>query len=133
MIAPQSATPAAAPRVRDLHTAARYYLGNRWALFLLGGLAIGVGMYLGGWGWLVAVGAAPIVLSTLPCLVMCGLGACMMCRMGKKEAALQTGAVDTATSASALGAAKIAALPADTANCGHDDVHGNSANRTIVR
>lgn len=38
----------------------------------------GGGLALGGWGWLIAVGFAPIILSLLPCLVMCGLGLCMM-------------------------------------------------------
>ena len=132
MTAPQSATPAA-PLGRDPFSTARYYLGNRWAVLLIGGLAIGIGMYLGGWGWLVAAGLAPIILSTLPCLVMCGLGVCMMCRSDKKEAALQTGAVDTATSASGAGAAKIEALPADAASRGHDDVRENSANGSIAQ
>lgn len=132
MTAPQSATPAA-PRGRDPLNAAQYYLGNRWALFPLGGLAIGIGMYLGGWGWLVTVGAAPIILSTLPCLVMCGLGTCMMCRSGKKEAALQIVTVDTATSASALGAAKIEALPVDVSSHCHDDVRVVSANGSITQ
>ena len=30
------------------------------------------------WGWLVAVGAAPLILSLAPCIAMCGLGLCMM-------------------------------------------------------
>jgi hypothetical protein len=29
------------------------------------------------WGWLTAVGAAPILLSLLPCAAMCALGLCM--------------------------------------------------------
>ena len=29
------------------------------------------------WRWLVVVGAAPVLVSTLPCLLMCGLGLCM--------------------------------------------------------
>lgn len=43
------------------------------------GLAFG-----GGWGWLVAVGAAPIILSLLPCAIMCGLGLCMH-KMSSKQ------------------------------------------------
>jgi len=44
----------------------------------------------GGWGWLVAAGIAPVLLSVLPCLVMCGLGLCMM-RRGSGDAAGQAG------------------------------------------
>lgn len=29
------------------------------------------------WSWLVAVGAAPLLLSVAPCVAMCGLGLCM--------------------------------------------------------
>lgn len=37
--------------------------------------AMGAGMALN-WGWLVAAGIAPLILSVLPCLVMCALGVC---------------------------------------------------------
>lgn len=63
---------------------ARNYL--RWprVLLLIGlvaaGLAIGVN-----WTWLVAIGIASVLLSTLPCLVVCGLGVCVMC-FSRKEA-----------------------------------------------
>ena len=30
------------------------------------------------WGWLTAIGAAPLILSLAPCAVMCGLGICCM-------------------------------------------------------
>ena len=44
----------------------------------LGAVAVvGVGM-LSGWPWLVAIGAAPVLLAFLPCAVMCALGLCMM-------------------------------------------------------
>lgn len=29
------------------------------------------------WSWLVAIGAAPVLLSIAPCAAMCGLGLCM--------------------------------------------------------
>jgi hypothetical protein len=32
---------------------------------------------------LIAIGAAPIILSLLPCTVMCALGLCMMSRAGR--------------------------------------------------
>lgn len=44
---------------------------------LLGGIAVvGVGLALN-WGWLTAIGAAPILLALLPCAAMCALGLCM--------------------------------------------------------
>lgn len=56
----------------------RRFLTKRLAI--IGGLVViaGGGLALGGWGWLVAIGLAPIILSLAPCLVMCGLGLCMM-------------------------------------------------------
>ena len=30
-----------------------------------------------GWEWLIASGAATLLIAVLPCLVMCGLGLCM--------------------------------------------------------
>lgn len=52
---------------------------------LIGAALLGVGGALFfGWNWLVAAGFASLIISLLPCLVMCGLGLCMS-RMGKKE------------------------------------------------
>jgi hypothetical protein len=55
---------------------------------LLGLIALlGIGLaFGGGWGWLVAIGVAPVILSLLPCVVLCGLGLCMM-GMGNKKTA----------------------------------------------
>src|SRR5258708_2720675 len=50
---------------------------------LIAGLAfamIGVGA---SWNWLAAVGALPVILSTLPCLAMCALGLCMRGMTGR--------------------------------------------------
>ena len=30
------------------------------------------------WSWLVAIGVAPLLLTALPCMVMCAVGVCMM-------------------------------------------------------
>ncbi len=61
---------------RDLLDAARHYLGGRRALVILA-----IGALIGGialnWNWLVAAGIAPLLLTVLPCLVMCGFGLCM--------------------------------------------------------
>lgn len=72
---------------RDVLSAARYYLGNRWALLILGSLAVTIGLSFGGWSWLVAAGLAPLVLSLLPCTVMCVFGVCMMCHPNKAQSA----------------------------------------------
>lgn len=91
---------------RDLMHAARYYLGNRWALLALAVLAVILGLSFGGWGWLVAAGLAPILLSTLPCLIMCGLGYCMMCHSNKTQSAAPE-ATDSTTSSTALDVTKM--------------------------
>jgi YHS domain-containing protein len=71
---------------RDILDAARYYLGGRRTLFVLATVFILGGVALN-WGWLVAAGIAPILISFLPCAVMCALGLCMH----KKGGAARTG------------------------------------------
>jgi len=65
-------------RSRDLLRVARYYLGSWRSVLILTTIALiaGVGF---SWNWFVAIGFAPILLATLPCLVMCGLGLCVAC------------------------------------------------------
>src|SRR6266511_2883997 len=93
---------------------ARYYLGNRWVL-----LALGAGVLLAGiglnWSWLVAADIAPILISVLPCLVMCGLGACMLCRSGEKQSTSQRDAAGASTSPAAPGVPKM--VSAAGSNC----------------
>ncbi|MBY0331041.1 MAG: hypothetical protein K2X49_10260 [Acetobacteraceae bacterium] len=60
-------------------------------------VALGGAAAFGGWGWLVAAGLAPLLLSVLPCLVMCGLGFCMM-RKGA-GGGTATASADAATAA----------------------------------
>jgi hypothetical protein len=43
--------------------------------------AVGLGLFFG-WGWLVAVGVAPLLISAAPCVLMCALGLCMLRRDG---------------------------------------------------
>jgi hypothetical protein len=75
------------------------WLGGRRAA-ILGAVAVAGGGMALGWPWLVAIGAAPLLLSLLPCAIMCGLGLCMMGK-GKSGASQgpTTGAVDTAAPA----------------------------------
>ena len=67
---------------QDLVYAVRYYLGGRRGLILLTVAVLGIGVALN-WGWLVAVGVAPLLVAVAPCAVMCGLGLCMHKGMGK--------------------------------------------------
>lgn len=62
----------------------RSYWGGRRGLIALGAgaLALGVGL---NWGWLVAVGVAPVLLAVLPCAAMCALGLCMPGMMKKSS------------------------------------------------
>lgn len=60
----------------DLLYALRYYLGGRRAVIAAVVIALALGAYLN-WGWLVAVGAAPLLISLLPCAAMCALGLCL--------------------------------------------------------
>ena len=95
---------------RDALSAVRYYLGNRRALLVLAIVSSIAGLALN-WHWLVAVGLAPILLSTLPCLVMCAFGVCMMCRSGKDQSTLSRDASDQGASSvsPAIGASQNAA------------------------
>jgi hypothetical protein len=65
----------------DLLHLARYHLVSRTAFVVLAIAAVGAGVALN-WGWLVAAGIAPVLLTALPCLVMCGLGLCMTKMVG---------------------------------------------------
>lgn len=98
--------------LRNILPSARYTLGN-WRVLL--GLAIAAGAVglAFNWSWLIAVGLAPILLSTLPCLLMCVFGACIMCRSGKEQPSAQT--VDNKNASLATSSAN--ALPASASCC----------------
>ncbi len=81
------------------HPAVRWIKRQR---LLLGGIAIvGLGLAFG-WNWLAAVGALPILLSTLPCLVM--MGFCMkgMQSCSKKEQTNESADAQSTTSPALL-------------------------------
>ena len=54
----------------------RHYLSNRFVLLAIFAIAIGLTAKFN-WGWLVAAGIAPLLLSVGPCIAMCALGLCM--------------------------------------------------------
>ena len=56
---------------------------GRRGLILSAMAVIAAGSWLN-WGWLTAIGAAPLILSLAPCAVMCGLGICCM-KSGSKS------------------------------------------------
>ena len=103
----------------------RYYLANRWALLVLGAGVLLTGIALN-WSWLVAAGIAPILLSTLPCLVMCALGVCMLCRSSEKQTAARD-AADAATSSAPLAIAKMDNPAAGAATCCHEHINETEA------
>ena len=70
------ANPAPRSLAQDMLSAARYYLTNRFAMFAIAAVAIGLALKFN-WGWLVAAGIAPILLTLAPCAAMCALGLCM--------------------------------------------------------
>ena len=70
--AQDSAVPRIGSRLRNA------FRGRRaWALLALA--VVAAALYLN-WGWLAAVGVAPLLLALAPCAAMCALGLCM----GKK-------------------------------------------------
>jgi hypothetical protein len=59
----------------------RPWSGSRLGLLSIGGVVVVAGIGLN-WGWLVAIGVAPLIVGMLPCAAMCALGLCMM-QMGR--------------------------------------------------
>lgn len=101
---------------RDLLYAARYYLWRPRVLLTLATIAIVAGLALN-WSWLVAAGLAPILISTLPCLVMCAFGVCVMCRSGEKHSAPVRDAAELASPPARLAISAIDKQPTGTAGC----------------
>ncbi len=75
---------------QDLLSLLRYWLGGRKGMIALIVLAVIAGAILN-WGWLVALGIAPLILALLPCAAMCALGLCMSKMMGSSSCSSQQG------------------------------------------
>lgn len=67
------------------------WLGGSRGVIVAAIAVIAGGTFLG-WPWLVTVGAASVLLSALPCLLMCALGLCMMGR-GRQSQTQQSAAI----------------------------------------
>ena len=63
--------------IRSVWSRAAHLVRSRLGLVALGAAIVVIGGALN-WHWLVAAGVAPLVLSVLPCVVMCSLGLCMV-------------------------------------------------------
>jgi hypothetical protein len=134
---------------RDLLYAARYYLWRPRVLLTLAAVAIVAGLALN-WSWLVAAGLAPILISTLPCLIMCAFGVCMLCRSGEKHSAPVRDDAEAANPPTTLAAAatdkpsmgaspstfapdsiETTAPPQAIAGCCHDSTNETKPEQTI--
>ena len=69
-------------------------LRNKWALMAVAVLAL-VAIVTASWSWLVAAGLATILVSALPCLIMCGLGLCMHRFLGGSGSPQASGSATT--------------------------------------
>jgi len=76
MSSPETASDAKPSLAQDWLHALRYWLSGRRGVAILVLSAVAIGAALN-WSWLVAVGIAPLLLTALPCIAMCGLGLCM--------------------------------------------------------
>ena len=79
-------------------------LGTR-GLILVAALAVAAIGY-SSWGWLVAIGLAPIILGVLPCAGMCAMGLCMMPKRSAPAATSAPTDDQPATAANTLDAAE---------------------------
>ncbi|MEH6527948.1 MAG: hypothetical protein V7723_17900 [Sneathiella sp.] len=54
------------------------YRNRRSMVLLIGGIVIATPFLAFNWSWLTAIGVSAILISVLPCVVMCAFGLCMM-------------------------------------------------------
>ncbi len=130
MTTPQSTRAADTSLTRDLLQAGRYYVAGRRGAFVLATIAVLIAFGFS-WNWLVAAGIAPILLTALPCLVMCGLGLCMNKLIGGSCASQPTQSTTAAPmepEATANIAGSKNALSGDSACC-----HANPAEPASTR
>ena len=74
------------PLVRRRQTASTRWPFSRRQTVIVAMIAVGVGLWFN-WGWLVATGVAPLIVTFAPCAVMCATGYCVMCKSKGCDAA----------------------------------------------
>jgi hypothetical protein len=89
MSSPETLGTAKPSLAQDWLAALRYWLGGRRGLIVLAAV-VGLAAVALSWGWLVAVGIAPLLLAFAPCAAMCALGLCAS-RMGAGSCSNETG------------------------------------------
>lgn len=94
MTSPETAGATERSLAQDWLHALRYWLRGRRGVAILVLSAVVVGAALN-WNWLVAAGIAPLLLTALPCIAMCGLGLCMS-RMTGRSCSTSSSASDGA-------------------------------------
>jgi hypothetical protein len=103
------------------------YGSNKWFLLAATGLAL-VAIAAMNWSWLVAAGVASILLSVLPCLVMCGLGLCMHKFIGGRTEPQAAGSAAPAGSEISTQATAADGAAIYASSCCAGATHGASAN-----
>jgi hypothetical protein len=93
MNSPETASATKPSLAQDRFNALRYWLRGRNGVIVLIVLAVVIGAALN-WSWLVAVGIAPLLITVLPCAVMCGLGLCLH-KMAGGSCPTETRSVET--------------------------------------
>ena len=91
-------------------SAIRSILSGRRKFVLLGAAALAISLLLS-WNWLVAAGLASLLLTALPCVVMCAAGLCMS-RMSQGSKTPAINLPDASTNVDQLSAS-----PRMVANC----------------
>jgi len=117
MNSPETPGTAKPSLAQDWLAALRYWLGGRRGLIVLAAV-VGLAAVALSWGWLVAVGIAPLLLAFAPCAAMCALGLCAS-RMGAGSCSNETG--DAASQAARPEALSAAAPDPDQLRLGLDD------------
>ena len=124
MSSPETAGATRPSLAQDWLYALRYWLRGPKGLVALVLSALVVGAALN-WSWLVAVGIAPLLLTVLPCAVMCGLGLCMN-RMTGSSCSTSSGSTDHSSTPMPNAVQRIAAAsePDERAPVSHTDGAG---------
>jgi hypothetical protein len=92
---------------QDVLSLLRYWLRDRRVLIGIA-LAVLVGGAALNWGWLVAIGVAPILLAIAPCGIMCALG---LCAMGRGKGSPASGTNASSGSDGSLPASQLTSRP----------------------